>query len=152
MFSRQVKDPVTGWWHNVPEPKAVTLATAFAYSLIAAAGASALIDPPNSVKEGLDKLWVIYWVWLLLGGGVIGAISSLKGWYWAERIAVVSVVTGLAMYTSIIMEQHLIPGQNKLPTFFLMTTLTGAAAARWIRVSMGMKETKPGLHRKKHQG
>lgn len=140
MKRKQIRDPKTGWWYNVPEPRRITYLTALAYSLFSAAGFTALLDYPDTLLHGLGEWWVVYWSWLMLAGGLAGAVSCLKGWYWLERIAIIAAVTGIALYVGSVMDQHVIPGHNRLPSMFLMITLAGTAAARWSRVNEGLKD------------
>lgn len=138
-MTRQVRDPKTGWWYNVPEPRKVTLATAVAYLMFSAAGFSAMIDHPDVLLHGLGEGWILYWNYLMAFGGLTGCVAALKGTYWLERIAVIAAVTGLALYLGSIMDQHEIPGHNRLPSMFLYITLIGAAIGRLGRIMHGRK-------------
>lgn len=147
-MTRQVRDPKTGWWYNVPEPRKVTYATALAYVLFSLAGFTALLDAPDMLLHGLGPGWLLYWSYVMIFGGVLGCVATLRGSFALERIAVVAALTGIGLYIGSIMDQHVLPGHNRLPIMFLLITLMGAAGARLGRVSHGRKnpEIDSGYH------
>lgn len=145
-MDRQVRNPVTGWWENLPEPRRVAVWHTVFYALMAVAGVSVLVDPPTFLTLGLGgHVLTTFWAGLLVLGGVVGTPSVLPGAYWAERIALAAV--GLALVLYIVAMAEL---QSNVPINVAYQTVINAALGtqlivRWERIRHGLRD--PEKHR-----
>lgn len=96
---RQVRNPVTGWWETVPDPRAVPVLVALSYVFMVAGGVEVLLDAPAFLAVALGGYpLTTYWGALLVFGGLLGVPSALLGNPWVERVALAALGLAMAMY------------------------------------------------------
>jgi hypothetical protein len=83
---------------KIAEPRVQRLVQLGIYLVFAVLGGIFLADPPRSYEGLLGDVLAAVFGALICGGGVIGAVAVLPGRWWAERIAIIALWTGLAMY------------------------------------------------------
>lgn len=138
---RQRRNPVTGFWEKVPEPRIGTALTALAYFLLACAGVSALLDPPRAVEVTFTSHYlIVYWGALLSIGGVVASAAVLPGAYWAERVGSAALALGLVMYGITILSFHHPMTDNRIPHLLTIATLLVVVGTRWVRIWYGFKD------------
>lgn len=104
-MDKQRRNPITGWWETMPEPRAVPLLLTVFYGIVLAAGLSAVLVPPAFLSFGLGGgLATLVWGGLLAFGGAVGVPSVIPGAYWAERIAVAAVGLAVLLYAVAVFE------------------------------------------------
>lgn len=141
----QKRNPVTGWWERVPEPRLASVWASVTYACIACAGLAAMIISPVAQPGTLAGLMTLYWAGLLVLGGTAGAVAVLPGLFWLERVSIVTagaglfiflVALGLAVAADVIRN----PGAA-WPVFFLVAgLLANIAGTRWARVRHGTRD------------
>ena len=89
-------------WRKVNQPRAITLLTALGYAVLAFGGISALISPPRSIEGAVGYGAMLMLAAGLTVGGTLGAITSVPGWNWLERGAVLLCGASLVIYAVII--------------------------------------------------
>lgn len=89
-------------WRKVNEPRAITMLTAIGYAVLAFGGISALISPPRSIEGAVGDAAMMLLAAGLTAGGTLGAITSVPGWNWIERGAVLLCGASLGIYAVII--------------------------------------------------
>ena len=89
-------------WRKVNEPRAITMLTALGYAVLAFGGISALISPPRSIEGAVGYGAMLMLAAGLTVGGTLGAITSVPGWNWLERGAVLLCGASLVIYAVII--------------------------------------------------
>lgn len=83
---------------KIAEPRVQRLVQFGIYVTLAVLGALFLVDPPRSYEGLLGNVLALVFGALVFGGGTIGALAVLPGRWWAERVAIIALWTGLAMY------------------------------------------------------
>jgi hypothetical protein len=86
---------------KIAEPRVQRIVQLGIYLVLAALGGIFLSDPPRSYEGVLGDVLAVVFGGLICGGGSIGAIAVLPGRFWAERIAIIALWTGLALYVSV---------------------------------------------------
>ena len=89
-------------WRKVNEPRAITMLTALGYAVLAFGGISALISPPRSIEGTVGDVAMMLLAAGLTTGGTLGAITSVPGWQWLERGAVLLCGASLGIYAVIV--------------------------------------------------
>ena len=89
-------------WRKVNEPRAITMLTALGYAVLAFGGISALISPPRSIEGTVGDAAMMLLAAGLTAGGTLGAITSVPGWNWLERGAVLLCGASLGIYAAIV--------------------------------------------------
>ena len=121
-------------WLMLHEPRVVTAAMGVAWLILIGIGYAALATPPVSIAHEIGPLLTAIWGSLLLGGGVLGLIGCLPGWWWVERAGVLAAGTGAAIYLVVILSLHAsTPGSRLVQAGFVALTLVGLAV-RWLRI------------------
>lgn len=85
------------------------------YLIAAAGGFYTLTDPPLTTSPTLGPILGVAWGWAMLAGGTIAAAVVLRGTWWVERIGILLILTGLAMYLGAAIQLHWdhAPGQAR---------------------------------------
>lgn len=83
---------------KIEEPRVQRLVQFGIYLTLAILGGIFLADPPRSYEGLLGTVLAAVFGGLICGGGIIGTLAVLPGRWWAERIAIIALWTGLALY------------------------------------------------------
>ena len=89
-------------WRKVNEPRAITMLTALGYAVLTYGGISALLSPPRSIEGTVGDVAMTLLAAGLTAGGTLGAITSVPGWNWIERGAVLLCGASLGIYAVIV--------------------------------------------------
>lgn len=121
-------------WLRIQEPRIVTILQFFIYLCAMASGYFALMNPPRSIEATAGPGLTFYWSILLLGGGVLGAITVLPGWWLFERAATIACFGAATIYGFNIFTLNSIESGNRLPQLFMILIAVLHFAARWFRI------------------
>lgn len=121
-------------WKRVHEPRTISVLYFVQYLILAAGGAYALFNPPNSVAGQVGASTMSGLALVLAFGGTVGAIAALPGVYWLERTAVLSVALAAGLYLWIVLTLHFQQEGNRLlqATFIAVGLLN--QGVRWVRI------------------
>lgn len=86
---------------KIAEPRVVRVIQFFIYTLLAIAGGYVLGNPPPQFQSVIGAGFVDVFGGFLCTGGIIGALAVLPGVWWLERIGVIALWTGLAIFAVI---------------------------------------------------
>jgi len=145
MSQAQQKNPQTGFWERVPEPKAASVWAVVTYAGVAFGGLMGLIVSPVADSGATVSLISIYWAGLLFVGGLAGAIAVLPGLYWLERIGIVATGFGLLIFLAalqIALWSGVVGNPGSVWPVFGMVAglLANIAGTRWSRVKYGVRD------------
>lgn len=121
-------------WRRVREPRVIALCYFVAYLLLAGGGASALTNPPTSIEGAVGDTAMTTLALLLAGGGALGVVAVLPGWYWLERLAVIAVALASGIYAAVITTLHVTQPGNRLLQLSLVIFVGILQAVRWHRI------------------
>lgn len=66
-------------------------------------GVVTLVAPPQSIAGEIGPVVTVVWASLFIVGGLVGMVTVLPGWWWAERLlAIAPVLLGLAIYLAVV--------------------------------------------------
>ena len=94
----QRRNPITGFWENLPHPRWVSVLHTLAYAAFAVAGVTVLTDPPVFLAEGFGGFLTVYWAWLMIVGGLSGVVAVPPGLYIVERFSLGACGVAVLMY------------------------------------------------------
>jgi hypothetical protein len=121
-------------WLRIQEPRIVSVIQFFVYLAAAASGLAAVLSPPRSIEATAGAGLTLYWAWLLLLGGSLGAIAVLPGIWWLERSAVLACAGAALIYGVNIFALHLTESGNRLVQLFMILIVALHFATRWFRI------------------
>lgn len=122
-------------WSRIHEPRVVAVLLFTQYTILAAAGTYALVEPPNSIEGEIGSLAMYMLAALLTLGGLIGSVAVLPGIYWLERFAVGSVFWAALIYLVIILVLHVqAPVGNRLLQAGIVAYVVLQQPIRWTRI------------------
>lgn len=88
---------------NIAEPRIIRLIQFGVYMCMLIAGTGLLANPPRNF-EGVIGLTMVYvFGGFIFVGALFGAIAVLPGFWWFERVGIMLLITGLFIYTIIIL-------------------------------------------------
>ena len=114
---------------RIAEPRMVRLLHFGIYISMISAGWGITAYPPSAFKDVLGWVLVMVFGLFLLLGGVLGAISVLPGIWWLERVSLICLITGMSVYTVVILDLHASPVGISISVAFVLTFVL-----RWIGI------------------
>lgn len=88
-------------WSHIAQPRVQRVGFFVLYGFHLVAGAAVAIGEPI-LFHGIGGLQTLVWGGFLLLGGLLGMISVLPGWNYIERVGILSIVVGVAIYSAIL--------------------------------------------------
>lgn len=121
-------------WGTVPPPRSITLIQTIIYLILAAAGWSALTNPPRSITGNWGDSLTAIWGVSLLAGGAVAAIAAPTGRWFIEKPALLLVATGVVMYGTAIAALHVTEAGNRLVQLGFVTVVLAYLVVRFLRI------------------
>lgn len=87
---------------KIAEPRVVRILHFGIYICMVFAGWRVIVNPSLSYNHVVNSLTVDILGAFLMVGALIGAVAVLPGVWWLERAGIISLVTGMAMYSVVI--------------------------------------------------
>src|SRR5690606_19047926 len=132
--TRHIPEPIRTLWLRITEPRIIAIVLWLQYMIFAAVGTQAAFDPPASIEGEVGANAMVLLARLLVFGGTIGSVAALRGIWWLERSAVLSIGLSAALYLIIIIGLHLTePGNRLLQAGFVASVLLHQVV-RWVRI------------------
>lgn len=113
----------------IAEPRVVRLIQFAIYMCMIFAGIVILTAPPWSLRETLGTFLVIVLGSFITLGATLGALAVLPGIWWLERVAILSLGTGLAMYAVAILSLG-----APLAAFLIGAAFVLSLVQRWMEI------------------
>lgn len=83
---------------RIEEPRVIRLFQFAIYVVLGTLGIAFLMNPTPAFEGVLGTVLAINFGAAISMGGLIGAVAVLPGVWWAERLAIISLISGLLMY------------------------------------------------------
>lgn len=125
---------VRGLWAQVTEPRHLKAAYAVLYTITVLTGIATLLVPPTSIAGELGEPLTVLWSVFLIMGGFGGLLTVLPGWWWAERLSIVLVWAGLAIYGIVIVSLHFTSAGSRLTQLGVLLLAAGLGYIRWLLI------------------
>lgn len=94
-------------WDAIAHPRHVKVIYLVIYLVAAGIGAVTLVNPPQTISGEVGPLITVIWAALFILGGLVGSVTVLPGWWWAERLLGIGpVLLGLAIYLTVVGVLH----------------------------------------------
>ena len=121
-------------WLKIREPRVVAVVHAITYLVLMTGGIAALIQPPTSISGEIGAVSMTLLAGMLTGGGLIGAVTVLPGWWWVERYGVALIIAACLIYGWIVTVLHALQPGNRLLQLSIIVGLAGHLVVRLIRI------------------
>lgn len=114
----------------IAEPRVRRLIYFGIYAGLAVAGSGVFFRPPASIANILGG-YILIWMFggFIVLGSILGLVAVLPGIWWLERAALVAIVTGIFMYSLIL----LFLGASFLVTILPIIIIL-ICALRWLDI------------------
>lgn len=127
----------TNWimrlWLRVQEPRALSAIYFFAYLAVFVLGLAVATDPPRAVQGTVGETLVLWWAWMLLVGGGIGAATVLQGAWLFERAGSILCMSAMAIYGVAMASLPVSQQSLRVATLSFVTFSILAFAARLVQ-------------------
>jgi len=94
-------DPFTRLYLLIREPRVIRILQALVYVSMLVGGISVVVNPSPTLIDVLTWRLQAFGL-LLVGGGLLGALAVLPGWWWLERLGLIFLGTAIAVYTVVV--------------------------------------------------
>lgn len=86
---------------RIEEPRIIRIFHFLIYLTLGTMGFIVVLVPPDVLIDVLGDALATSFGASLFVGGAVGAVAVLPGIWWAERVAIISLVSGLLMYMAV---------------------------------------------------
>lgn len=93
-------------WHRIHEPRVAKVIYLIGYVIAVAIGVVTLWRPPTSIETPLGPGLTAIWAVLILAGATASTVAVLPGWWWLERLGILSVAGGALIYFGVVLSLH----------------------------------------------
>ena len=95
-------------WQAISEPRHLQVTYLAIYALTVCVGVVTLMWPPRTIEGPLGEAATMLWAAAFIGGGLVGAIAVLPGWWWLERLLGIGLIlVGLGVYLAVAIALHI---------------------------------------------
>lgn len=113
----------------IAEPRVVRVVQFGVYVCMTMAGHFVLVSTPHSFEGVLGQMLVVVFGTFVMVGGILGAIAVLPGIWWLERVGILSLMTGMAMYSVVVFTLGISPTGFLIGVAFILTFVQ-----RWMEI------------------
>jgi hypothetical protein len=85
-------------WGSIAQPRVQRVGFFVLYGFHLVAGSAVVIGEPN-LFHGISGLQTLVWGGFLVLGGLLGMLAVLPGWNYIERVGILSIMVGIAIYS-----------------------------------------------------
>lgn len=118
-------------WSRIREPRRVKAEFFTIYMVATAVGLVTLAMPPTSIQGVLGVLLTYVWSGALTLGGMLGTAAVFPGWWWLERLGVLSILVGILIYFTVVMSLHFTESGNRLTQAGFILLASTVFILRW---------------------
>ena len=104
--SRPVR-AIVALWDSIHEPRVKKVIYAVTYLIATGIGAVTLYRPPTSIETPLGPTLTTVWGALILAGALAALVAVFPGWWWLERVGIISVAAGALIYFGVVVTLHM---------------------------------------------
>lgn len=121
-------------WESITEPRHMKTAYAVLYMITILTGIATLLVPPSSIAGELGEPLTVAWSVFLIMGGFGGLLTVFPGWWWAERLSIILVWTGLVIYAIVVLSLHFTSSGSRLTQLGVLGLAGGVGYIRWLMI------------------
>lgn len=121
-------------WESITEPRHLKLAYLAFYAVALLTGFATLLRPPQSIEGALGGPLTAVWAAFVIMGSFGGLLTVLPGWWFAERISIVMIWTGAAIYFIVVLSLHLAQPGSRLTQMGWIALGAGLFFVRWLLI------------------
>lgn len=121
-------------WERITEPRHMKAAYAVLYVVTIFTGVATLLLPPTSIAGELGQPLTVMWSVFFLLGGFGGLLTVFPGWWFAERLSIVLVWLGLAIYGLVVLALHFQSSGSRLTQLGMILLAAGLGYVRWLMI------------------
>lgn len=130
-------------WASITEPRHLKVVFFTGYCVTILTGLFTLLVPPMSIAGLLGPALTVAWSAFLLMGGFGGALTVFPGWWWAERLSIVLVWTGIGIYGLNIVVLHLTGPGSRLTQLGVLALAALFFLVEWLLIRKYSFEPRP---------
>lgn len=121
-------------WESITEPRHLK-ATYFLFYVVAlATGFATLVRPPQSIEGALGGPLTAVWAGFVIMGAFGGLLTVFPGWWFAERLSIVMIWLGAAIYFIVVLSLQLSQSGSRLTQMGWIALGAGLFFVRWLLI------------------
>lgn len=124
---------VRALWATVAEPRHLKATYFVFYAMALLTGFATLVRPPQSIEGALGTPLTMIWAGFVIMGSFGGMLTVFPGWWWAERLSIVLIWTGAAIYFLVAATLHT-PSNSRLTQMGWIALGAGLFYVRWLLI------------------
>lgn len=121
-------------WGSITEPRHLKAVYWVIYATALVTGVATLLSPPQTIEGALGTPLTIAWSVFLITGGTGGMLTVFPGWWWVERLSIVLVLTGIAIYGLVVLSLHFTSPGSRLTQLGVICLAASVFVVRWTLI------------------
>ncbi|WP_353809169.1 hypothetical protein [Agromyces sp. SYSU T00194] len=121
-------------WESITEPRHLKAAYFVIYAVAFVTGSVTLLVPPVTIAGQLGPAITVLWSILFIAGSTGGLLAVFPGWWWAERLSAVLIVTGILIYAIVIGSLHFTHTGSRLTQLGVLALAASPFVVRWLLI------------------
>ena len=114
---------------RIAEPRVIRIMQFGVYICLVLSGYGILSQPPSSFESVVGLSLVYVFGGFITAGSILGGVAVLPGIWWLERVGILALTTGLAMYVVFVISLGSSPVGVAISIAFILTF-----AQRWTEI------------------
>lgn len=121
-------------WRSITEPRHLKLTYFVLYGIALWTGFVTMVRPPQSIEGALGAPLTSVWAGFVIMGAFGGILTVFPGWWWAERLSIVLIWAGAAIYFIVVLSLHVTGTGSRLTQMGFILLAVGLFFVRWLLI------------------
>jgi|GEM_PF-2829137 hypothetical protein len=121
-------------WESITEPRHLKATYFVFYGVALLTGFVTLLRPPQSIEGALGGPLTAVWAGFVIMGAFGGLLTVFPGWWFAERLSIVMIWLGAAIYFIVVLSLQLSQSGSRLTQMGWIALGAGLFFVRWLLI------------------
>jgi hypothetical protein len=119
-------------WESITEPRHLKATYFVLYGVALVTGFATLTRPPQSIEGALGAPTTALWAAFVIMGAFGGMLTVFPGWWFAERLSIVMIWLGAAIYFLVVLSLQIAQSGSRFTQMGWILMGAGLFFVRWI--------------------
>lgn len=119
-------------WESITEPRHLKATYFVLYGVALVTGFATLTRPPQSIEGALGAPLTALWAAFVIMGAFGGMLTVFPGWWFAERLSIVMIWLGAAIYFLVVLSLQIAQSGSRFTQMGWILMGAGLFFVRWI--------------------
>lgn len=121
-------------WESITEPRHLKATYFVFYGVALLTGFVTLLRPPQSIEGALGGPLTAVWAGFVIMGAFGGLLTVFPGWWFVERLSIVMIWLGAAIYFIVVLSLQISQYGSRLTQMGWIALGAGLFFVRWLLI------------------